>query len=91
MNMLMRTPRSTIARRWGDDFDSLFENFLRPMGMVEEAVNEGLTPRLDVVEHDNEFLLQAEMPGIKKDDIEITLENGVLTISGESRSEKEER
>ena len=87
----MRTPRSTIARRWGDDFDSLFENFLCPMGMVEEAVNEGLTPRLDVVEHDNEFLLQAEMPGIKKDDIEITLENGVLTISGESKSEKEER
>jgi HSP20 family protein len=87
----MRTPRSTLARRWGDDFDSLFENFLRPMGMVEEAVNEGLTPRLDVVEHDNEFVLQAEMPGIKKDDIEITLENGVLTISGESKSEKEVR
>ena len=91
MNMLLRTPRSTLARRWGDDFDSLFENFLRPMGMAEETVNEGLAPRLDVVEHANEFVLQAEMPGIKKDDIEITLENGVLTISGESRSEKEER
>lgn len=91
MNMLMRTPRSTLARRWGDDFDSLFENFLRPMGMIEETVSEGLTPRLDVVEHDNEFVLQAEMPGIKKDDIEITLENGVLTISGESKSEKEVR
>ena len=89
MNMLMRTPRSTLARRWGDDFDSLFENFLRPL--AEETVNEGLSPRLDVVEHDNEFVLQAEMPGIKKDDIEITLENGVLTISGESKSEKEER
>ncbi len=91
MHMLMRTPRSTLARRWGDDFDSLFENFLRPRGMAEETVSEGLAPRLDVVEHDNEFVLQAEMPGIKKDDIEITLENGVLTISGESRSEKEER
>lgn len=91
MNMLLRTPRNPIVRRWGDDFDSLFETFLRPMGMAEEAVNEGLAPRLDVVEHDNEFVLQAEMPGIKKDDIEITLENGVLTISGESKSENETR
>ena len=91
MHMLMRTPRSALVRRWGDDFDSLFESFLRPMGVAEETVNEGLAPRLDVVEHDNEFVLQAEMPGIKKDDIEITLENGVLTISGESKSEKEER
>lgn len=89
MNVVMRTPRNPLVRRWGDDFDGLFENFLRPMGMIEESMNEGLTPRLDVVEHDNDFVLQAEMPGIKKDDIEITLENGVLTISGECKSEKE--
>ena len=75
----MATERELLARReenrraflemWGDDFDSLFENFLRPRGMAEETVSEGLAPRLDVVEHDNEFVLQAEMPGIKKDDI----------------------
>ena len=91
MNTLLRMPRTALARRWGDDFDNLFEGFLRPMRWTEEEVTQGLAPRLDVVEHENEFVLQAEMPGIKKDDIEITLENGVLTISGESRSEMEEK
>lgn len=91
MNTLIRNPRAAIARRWNDEFDTLFENFLRPMRWVEEDAGEGLVPRLDVVERDNEFVVKAEMPGIKKDDIEVSLENGVLTITAESRSETEEK
>lgn len=92
MNTLIRTPgRDVLARRWGDEFDNLFEGFFRPMRWAEEPVNEGLVPRLDVVENDNEFVVHAEMPGIKKDDIHITLEDGVLTIDAESKSEIEEK
>jgi len=43
------------------------------------------------VERDNEFVVKAEMPGMKKDDIEVSLENGVLTITAETKSETEER
>jgi HSP20 family protein len=91
MNALIRTPARGVTRRWNDEIDNLFEGFFRPMRWVEEEAAQGLMPRLDVVERDNEFVVQAEMPGIRKEDIEITLEQGVLTISGESRSEKEEK
>ena len=60
------------------------------MQWVGEEARQGLAPRLDVVERENEFVVQAEMPGIARDDIEVTLENGILTISGECRNEKEE-
>jgi HSP20 family protein len=92
MNTLIRTVRSPLARRWNDEFDNLFEGFFRPMRMIdEEAAGTGLAPRLDVIERDAEFVVQAELPGVKKDDIEVAMENGVLTISAESRSETEEK
>ena len=91
MNHLIRNPRSVIANRWNDDINSLFENFLQPMRWAEEEASQGLVPRLDVVERDNEFVVKAEMPGMKKDDIEISLENGVLTITAETKSETEEK
>ena len=43
------------------------------------------------MERDNEFVVKAEMPGMKKDDIEVSLENGVLTITAETKSETEEK
>jgi len=91
MNHLIRTPRNTIANRWNDDFGNLFENFLQPMRWAEEEAGQGIAPRLDVVERDNEFVVKAEMPGMKKDDIEVSLENGVLTITAETKSETEEK
>lgn len=91
MNPLIRTaPRGPLAGRY-NDFDNLFEGFFRPLRWVEEGASEGLVPRMDVSERDGEFVVKAEMPGIKKDDIEISLENGVLTISAETRSETEEK
>ncbi len=91
MNHLIRTPRNTVANRWNDDFSNLFENFLQPMRWAEEEASQGIAPRLDVVERDNEFVVKAEMPGMKKDDIEVSLENGVLTITAETKSETEEK
>ena len=91
MNQLIRTPRNTVGNRWNDDIASLFENFLQPVRWAEEEASQGMAPRLDVVERDNEFVVKAEMPGMKKDDIEVSLENGVLTITAETKSETEEK
>jgi HSP20 family protein len=44
-----------------------------------------------VVERANEFVVRAELPGVKKDEIEVSLENGVLTIGAETKSETEEK
>jgi len=47
-------------------------------------------PSVDVKENDNAITVHAELPGMKKDDINITVENGQLSISGERSQQKEE-
>jgi HSP20 family protein len=45
---------------------------------------------VDVRETDNEFLVSAEIPGLTRDDVEVTVENGVLSLTGEKQEEREE-
>ena len=49
------------------------------------------TPRVDICEDDKEFVIKAELPEMKKEDVKVTLEDGTLTISGERKLEKEEK
>jgi HSP20 family protein len=48
-------------------------------------------PALDVEEKDGAYLVKADLPGLKKDDIHIELRNGLLTLRGERRDEHEEK
>jgi HSP20 family protein len=49
------------------------------------------TPAADITETDKEYLIKAELPEVKKEDVKVTLDNGALTISGERRQEKEQK
>jgi HSP20 family protein len=49
------------------------------------------TPVADISETDKEFLIKAELPEVKKEDVKVTLDNGVITIAGERRHEKEQK
>ena len=46
-------------------------------------------PAVDIVENDNDILIKAELPGVEARDVEISLDNNVLTLKGEHRIEKE--
>src|SRR3954466_2061119 len=48
------------------------------------------TPAVDIKESNNDLRVDLELPGMKPEDVEITAENGVLTIRGEKRSERKE-
>ena len=48
-------------------------------------------PSCDIRESDKEYRVHAELPGIKREDVHVTLESGVLTIQGERREEKEDK
>ncbi|MCE2960365.1 MAG: Hsp20/alpha crystallin family protein [Akkermansiaceae bacterium] len=48
-------------------------------------------PLVDVSEDEKEFLIKAELPEVKKEDVKVRIENGILTISGERHFEKEEK
>lgn len=62
-------------------------------GMVE---NEAMTvtewvPVVDITEDDKEYVIKAELPGVKKEDVKVTVENGRLSLYGERKMEKEEK
>jgi HSP20 family protein len=48
-------------------------------------------PAMDLVETDDHLVLRADLPGLKREDVEIEVKDGVLTISGERKAEQEER
>ena len=49
------------------------------------------TPSVDITEDDKEWIVKADLPELKKEDVKVTVENGVLTLSGERKMEKEEK
>jgi HSP20 family protein len=49
------------------------------------------SPLVDVTEDDHEYLFKVDLPEMKKDDVKVTIENGILYISGERKTEKEEK
>ena len=48
-------------------------------------------PAADIIENDKEYLVKAELPGVKREDVKITIEEGVITLAGERKQEKEEK
>lgn len=49
------------------------------------------SPLVDITEDEQEYLFKADLPEMKKDDVKVTVENGILSISGERKTEKEEK
>src|SRR5216110_2158756 len=70
---------------------TLFGRPLRRTNGREEITLPEWTPLADITEDDKEYLIKAELPELKKEDVKVTVENVVLTISGERKFEKEEK
>ena len=49
------------------------------------------SPEVDITEDEKEYLVKTDLPEMKKEDVKVTIENGILSISGERKSEKEEK
>lgn len=94
MNRLATRNEGAPLSRWGflgDDFDRVFEGFFRPMRWVEEATSENFVPAMDIIERENEYMVRTDLPGVRKEDINVTLENGLLTITAERKIEREQK
>ena len=91
--------KSTLANTW-DPFDEL-EN-LRGLARVlaprninngddeYSFANSNWAPAVDIAEDEKEYLIKADLPEVAKEDVNVTFNNGMLTISGERRFEKSE-
>jgi HSP20 family protein len=76
------------ADRWFDDF------FRRPFSTIgfprfKVAAAEEIVPDVDMFEDGGDVVVKAEIPGMKKEDIDVTLTDGAITISGEKKKEQE--
>jgi HSP20 family protein len=63
----------------------------RPEGQEEPMAVAEWAPLVDISEDDKEYLIKAELPEVKKEDVRVTAEEGTLTIMGERKFEKEEK
>ena len=75
------------------EIDRLFDDFFRSPTLGNFAGTGGMTswPSVEVKETDREVLVTAEVPGMKEKDIELLLDNGMLTIRGDRKGEKDEQ
>jgi HSP20 family protein len=63
----------------------------RQNGKEETLTVAEWSPRVDITEDDKEFLIKAELPEMKREDVKVTVDDGVLAITGERKMEKEEK
>jgi HSP20 family protein len=100
MNTLLRWDPVSRAR-WNpfkerDELESRVATLLAAREATANGGQEALTvtqwsPLVDITEDEKEYLIQAELPDMKKEDVRLRVENDVLTISGDRKFEKEEK
>ena len=93
-------PANEVSRRRGpatidlwDAFDDLRRSFESSFGVLEQPSVSGLLdwatgPAIDLVEGDDEVLVLADLPGLKKDNLELSVQGNLLTIKGEKQREE---
>jgi HSP20 family protein len=89
MDTRLMKPEFPFLRRLGRDFDWFFDRFGFDWPVFEAP---GMwTPYLEVYEKNNEFFVRAELPGLKKENINVEIAEGELRISGERKEEIEKK
>jgi HSP20 family protein len=90
-----------FMRRFATDMERLFEEFegfrfpslfgREFFPFTREFEHVGWVPEIEVRQNNGQFVVRADLPGLKKDDVKVELADNVLTISGERKEEKEEK
>ena len=80
----LQSIQQEMNRLFGTFFDS-------PAGAGDGGALRRWIPAMDLIEEDDRYVLRADLPGVREDEVHVELEDNVLTISGERKSEHEER
>ena len=92
MNVVRYEPWG-LLRRFNEDVNQLFNESRMAStadGDQSSIATSNWTPAVDIKEEDGRFVLKADIPGVEAKDIDVTMDDGVLTIKGERRHESEE-
>ena len=86
--MRWRPRRDLVSIR--DEMNNLFDSFSSGWPEPRKGLLEGeWAPSVDVAETDDEITVTAELPGVKQEEVDITITDDVLTLKGEKKEEKE--
>jgi HSP20 family protein len=88
MSMIQYNPYRTAFRN--SDFNRLFNGLFPRFEEEETVTGYDWAPAVDIKEEDHCYAIHADVPGINPEDIDVSLEDGVLTISGERKFDNEE-
>jgi HSP20 family protein len=98
MNLIRRgsTPLSTfrpgaMEDQFGRMVENMFQDFFAPLAQGRWAGEDVNMPRLDVSETEKTFEVKAELPGVKKDDVHVSIDGQRVTIEGECQQANEQR
>lgn len=86
---VVRFNPNRAMRGFTHNFDSMFNSFFRTPESKSNC-DCGFMPRVDIVNEKEAVKIDIELPGMTKDDIKVTIENDILTISGERKAEVEQ-
>jgi HSP20 family protein len=90
MTGLMRRAEGVPFRTLRSEMDRLFDDFLGLSPARREGVTAVWAPAIDVREDTDNYYVDAELPGMSKEDISLELENNVLSIKGERKFERKD-
>lgn len=80
-----------LLRLFNDQFGSLMDRSTLPgRDELSSIVTGNWVPAVDIKEEPDRFVIHADVPGVKPEDIEVTMENGLLTLRGSRQEEKKE-
>jgi HSP20 family protein len=100
---IVKSPETAVARprdvfaAMRDEMDRMFERFEHGFPRWPSLFGYGnggaavVVPELDVRENTTSITIEAELPGVQEKDVSVTLANGILTIKGEKKQEKDEK
>lgn len=97
-NLPILKSRSTDIASNRRNIENIFEEFFNDFHrlsspLLSETVRASFLPKLNISETDNKYFIEAELPGVKQDEVELKLDNNILTMKGktEENNEKKER
>jgi HSP20 family protein len=74
-----------------DDMNRLFMSSFSRSGSDEGFMSGAWTPSVDIFENKDKLVIEAELPGMRREDVDVSIENNVLTLRGERKFEKKRR
>ena len=86
----LASPFGSYFQRWNEEMDRLFENFGIGRNWMTPQTATAWSPQIEMFQRGNDLVVRADLPGMTKEDVQVDINENVLSIQGERKQEHEE-